>query len=185
MAKLCQMSACSATSRKVFFSPPPPISIGMSRVGAGLSLASLDVFEPGSELERVCTEKMGAPRNWERLGQLFGDSDTLAIDRTSLDVLQAEGAVLDQTTRWLRRNTDVRSVEHVRWLRRGRFAAMGLVIALGVGVKLHDALATPNVALGKSVTMSSLSFGSPPVERSLMVSNPVVAPRLRRKQTSS
>ena len=37
--KPCQMSACSATTRRVFFSPPPPIMIGMSRVGAGLPAA--------------------------------------------------------------------------------------------------------------------------------------------------
>ena len=37
--KPCQMFACWATSLRVFFSPPPPISTGMSRVGFGLSLA--------------------------------------------------------------------------------------------------------------------------------------------------
>ena len=39
--KLCQMSACLATSRSVFFSPPPPINTGIFRVGAGLSWPSL------------------------------------------------------------------------------------------------------------------------------------------------
>src|SRR5690554_664831 len=37
--KLCQMSACSATIRSVFFSPPPPTSTGMWRVGGGFSLS--------------------------------------------------------------------------------------------------------------------------------------------------
>ena len=35
----CQMSACRATRRSVFFSPPPPIRTGILRVGGGLSLA--------------------------------------------------------------------------------------------------------------------------------------------------
>ncbi len=33
------MSACWATMRSVFFSPPPPISTGILRVGAGFSFA--------------------------------------------------------------------------------------------------------------------------------------------------
>src|SRR5450759_2035098 len=37
--KPCQMSACSATIRRVLRSPPPPIRTGMSRVGDGLSVA--------------------------------------------------------------------------------------------------------------------------------------------------
>src|SRR6266511_4650912 len=40
--KLCQMSACRATSRSVFRSPPPPMSTGIFRVGGGFSLANRD-----------------------------------------------------------------------------------------------------------------------------------------------
>ena len=59
------MSACFATMRSVFFSPPPPISTGILRVGGGLSLAqrasmrgrsSASWFEPaagGAELVAV------------------------------------------------------------------------------------------------------------------------------------
>ncbi len=36
------MSACLATIRSVFFSPPPPMSTGILRVGAGFSFAHRD-----------------------------------------------------------------------------------------------------------------------------------------------
>ena len=60
--KLCQMSACSATRRRVFFSPPPPISIGMSRVGAGLSLASRDLIR-GSAAARSSRRLPAVPNS--------------------------------------------------------------------------------------------------------------------------
>ena len=48
----CQMSPYSATIRSVFFSPPPPISTGMSRVGCGIELGQprLDARERGGQI---------------------------------------------------------------------------------------------------------------------------------------
>ena len=50
---VCQMSACSATSRSVFRSPCPPIRIGMRRVGGGLSRSQRRRMRGRSAGERV------------------------------------------------------------------------------------------------------------------------------------
>jgi hypothetical protein len=131
------------------------------RASAADRSEDLDTLDLTSELTRVCEAGHSAPREWRRLLPLLGARKPLELDHTPIIELREVGHVLRETTLWLRGETDIRSVDNIRWLRRGRFAAVALVIAIALGVKLHDAFATPNVALGKSVSMSSLAFGSP------------------------
>ena len=56
------MSAYSATSRSVTFSPPPPIMIGSSPTGAGVSLPRRDLMR-GSAASSACSRPMAVPNS--------------------------------------------------------------------------------------------------------------------------
>lgn len=102
--------------------------------------ASLADLEPAEELERACESSTDAPREWRRVLPLLSSDDPLAMDRMGIEALRADGAVLERTTRWLAGHVDPRTPQHVVWQRRGRIAAL-VVVVLYAMLALYRALA--------------------------------------------
>lgn len=152
-------STIAAVVSTVLFRDALELLVRASAIDRG---ADMETFDSRVELERLCEVEPGAPTGWKNVLHVLAAREPLALDRTPLIELRESGAALDATTRWLLRSTDTRSVANIRWLRRGRFAAVGLLIMLALVVKLVDAFSTPNVALGKAVSLSSLALQSPP-----------------------
>ncbi|CPU66620.1 Uncharacterised protein [Mycobacteroides abscessus] len=59
----CQTSACSATTRSVLRSPPPPTRTGMSRVGVGFDAAQRALMR-GSAAARSAMRPPAVPNSY-------------------------------------------------------------------------------------------------------------------------
>jgi len=123
--------------------------------------ATVNRLHPADELRGLFEASLSPPGDWEIALACLTTDDCLFVDRLDDGARRRVGLALQAIASWLRRRIEVRSVTHVRATRRGRWAALALVVVYAT-CTIVARLAHPNLALHRDVTQSSAWPGSAP-----------------------
>ena len=113
---------------------------------------------PAEELPRICEGDRAPPLGWERTLAVVGAESPIVLDRLGREDAEAIAGAAIRTARWLKARLETRSVTHLRALRRGRLAAIFVLLVYVV----YLFVAPKNLARNKPVTQSSALPGAPP-----------------------